>query len=64
MLVAGRQDLRAAGAKSERTTSGLRIGFHDPQSGDRQVYRRILETPDDVVTRTSSYAEPPVPLAD
>jgi catechol 2,3-dioxygenase-like lactoylglutathione lyase family enzyme len=29
-----------------------------------KMYRRILETPDDVVTRTSSYADPPVPLAD
>jgi len=28
-----------------------------------KVYRRILETPDDVVTRTSSYADPPVSLA-
>jgi len=29
-----------------------------------KMYRRILETPDDVVTRTSSYAEPPVPPAE
>ena len=26
-----------------------------------KVYRKILATPDEVVTRTSSYATPPVP---
>jgi catechol 2,3-dioxygenase-like lactoylglutathione lyase family enzyme len=26
-----------------------------------KVYRRLLETPDEIVTRTSSYAAPPVP---
>ena len=29
-----------------------------------KVYRRVLATPDEVVTRTSSYATPPVPPAD
>jgi hypothetical protein len=28
-----------------------------------RVYKKILATPDDVVTATASYAEPPVPAA-